>query len=344
MRLLISLLSLLVVANALTKDAAFETIKNDIELQNKQQDRGKLSSENTCTMNDSEKCPLSDMTEDISNLVLPGGETRCIFSTSSPYGFQVIKGDSDKLLVYFQGGGACWDKVSTVTGMCTTDANPQRNLVGVFNRTSDQNRFKDYTIVQALYCSGDVFGGNVTRSYNDRAGQPVIQSGIQNAQATLDWIVKQQANGGLAATLSDVVVMGCSAGSIGAQLWGPIILKTLPWKQAAIIPDSYAGVFPPDSQGIYVSMYPCIYLSIYLYIYLCIYLSIYLCIYLSIYLCIYLIMNLLTKLSISYTRTFNAKLWILYWTIFNSISKYVFKIIVLFYYSFYCLLFYLLFK
>lgn len=249
MRLIVILLSLLFAANAITNENAFETIRNDIELQNKHQDRGKLSSDNTCTMNGSENCPLSAMTEDVSYLVQPGGDTRCIFSTSSPYGFQVIKGDSDKLLVYFQGGGACWDRASTVAGMCTTDADPQRNLVGVFDRNSEQNRFKDYTIVQALYCSGDVFGGNVTRPYNDKAGQPVIQSGIQNAQATLDWIVAQQANGGLASTLNDVVVMGCSAGSIGAQIWGPIILKTLPWKQAAIIPDSYAGVFPPNSQG-----------------------------------------------------------------------------------------------
>jgi hypothetical protein len=43
--------------------------------------------------------------------------------------------------------------------------------------------------------------------------------------------------------------MGCSAGSIGAQVWSGTVLKTLSWKQAAVVPDSYAGVFPEGSQG-----------------------------------------------------------------------------------------------
>ena len=48
-------------------------------------------------------CPLSNMKKDETTLVLPGGETRCIFDTSTPYAFQVIPGDTDKVLLYFQG-------------------------------------------------------------------------------------------------------------------------------------------------------------------------------------------------------------------------------------------------
>src|SRR3546814_669099 len=43
--------------------------------------------------------------------------------------------------------------------------------------------------------------------------------------------------------------MGCSAGSIGTQLWSQKALDTFSWKRAAIVPDSYAGVFPPGTQG-----------------------------------------------------------------------------------------------
>jgi hypothetical protein len=76
-----------------------------------------------------------------------------------------------------------------------------------------------------------------------------VQSGYYNAKATLDWIVSQQAKGNIASTLTNLVVMGCSAGSIGAQLWGNNVLKELKWKTAAVVPDSYAGVFPDDTQG-----------------------------------------------------------------------------------------------
>jgi len=99
------------------------------------------------------------------------------------------------------------------------------------------------------YCSGDVFGGDVVRPYNDKNGKPVIQKGLANAQSALDWVVQQQANGALAATLSNLVIMGCSAGSIGAQLWGKQVTSSLKWKQSAIMPDSYAGDFPDGTMG-----------------------------------------------------------------------------------------------
>jgi hypothetical protein len=46
----------------------------------------------------------------------------------------------------------------------------------------------------------------------------VTQKGLENSQATLNWIIEQQKTGALATVLSDLVVMGCSAGSIGAQV------------------------------------------------------------------------------------------------------------------------------
>ena len=160
----------------------------------------------------------------------------------------MIPGDKDKLLFYFQGGGACWDQVSTKSGFCTTDSIPQ-SLVGVFDRKNSKNDYAKYTIVHLSYCSGDLFGGNVTRSYTDSKGKPVVQVGLLNAQATLDWVKSQMKSGGLTSTLSELVVMGCSAGSIGTQLWGNQILKQLSWKYAAVVPDSYAGFFPDGSIG-----------------------------------------------------------------------------------------------
>eukprot|EP00981_Chlorochromonas_danica_P003179 scaffold633_cov288-Ochromonas_danica.AAC.14 len=188
------------------------------------------------------------MTKDSSTLVLPGGETRCIFSYSTPFAFQVIPGDTDKLLFYFQGGGACWDEYSTKAGLCTTDVAPQ-SPVGVFDRSNSENRFKDFTIVHVIYCSGDVHGGNTIRSYNDAQGVPVQQKGLANAQSALDWVNQEVKAGHLASTFSDVVVMGCSAGSIGAQLWAQQVLNSLSYTRAAVVPDSYAGVFPPGSEG-----------------------------------------------------------------------------------------------
>ncbi len=44
-----------------------------------------------CTVSSTESCPISNMEKDSSTLVLPGGNTRCIFSDSTPFAFQVSR-------------------------------------------------------------------------------------------------------------------------------------------------------------------------------------------------------------------------------------------------------------
>lgn len=231
-------------------DASIKTIQQHVASYSRDYKIGKsLCQEySCCNVTSSNTCGINTFPKDQTTLVLPGGQTRCIYSYSTPFAFQVIPGDSDKLLFYFQGGGACWDEFSTDAGFCTSDANPQ-DPVGVFDRQNDLNSFKSYTIVHVLYCSGDIFGGNVVRPYNDKDGVPIQQVGLINAQSAVDWVLSQQHAGFLASTFADVVVMGCSAGSIGAQLWQTQITKSLKWTKASIIPDSYAGVFPDGSQG-----------------------------------------------------------------------------------------------
>jgi hypothetical protein len=136
------------------------------------------------------------------------------------------------VLLYFQGGGACWDAASTKAGFCTSDSSPQ-SLVGIFDRTEATNAYKDYTIVHVMYCSGDLFGGDIVRDYNDDAGVPVTQKGYANGLSAVNWIQSQQASGALASSLTDFVVMGCSAGSIGAQIWSDNALNFVKWKQVS---------------------------------------------------------------------------------------------------------------
>jgi hypothetical protein len=203
----------------------------------------------SCIVSDSESCPISEMSRDQNVVVYPGGETRCIFSTSSDFGFQVIPGDDDKLLIFFQGGGACWSEATTDADFCTTDAKPA-SLTGAFDRTDPSNPFQNYTIVHVLYCSGDLHAGNVTRPYNDKAGVPVQQRGFYNTQSVIDWI-----HANFKSQFSKVVLSGCSAGSLGVQAWADQVFDNLDYVEAAVIADSYAGVFPDNTQGPLIKEY-----------------------------------------------------------------------------------------
>jgi len=154
--------------------------------------------------------------------------------------------------IYFQGGGACWDKVSTEAGLCTTYSDPTSADPGVFCRDNcpSTNPFSEYTIVQVLYCSGDAHVGNVVRDYSDSKGEAVTQMGAVNVQMTLDWIKSQTS---YLTKFNELVLMGCSAGSLGVQAWSHEVLSQMKasygYDNAAVVPDSYAGVFPPGTQG-----------------------------------------------------------------------------------------------
>jgi len=76
----------------------------------------------------------------------------------------------------------------------------------------------------------------------------VQQSGYANARAAMDWTLANMQPAG-AAPLSSLVVSGCSAGSIGAQLWSDVLLTEFAYDKAAVVADSYIGVFPPGLEG-----------------------------------------------------------------------------------------------
>mmetsp|Transcript_35828 Transcript_35828/g.60662 ORF Transcript_35828/g.60662 Transcript_35828/m.60662 type:complete len:476 (-) Transcript_35828:314-1741(-) len=226
-------------AQTLHLDEAISNIRADLL----QQEAEVLEATTTCDLATS-SCPLSEMSTTESTQVFTGGNTRCIYEDSTPYSFQVLRGDPSKMLFYFQGGGACWNEASTKLGLCSTDAKPA-SLSGMFNRDPSVNPdFYDWTLVHVLYCSGDVHVGNSTRDYTDSNGGSVVQVGALNAIAVLDWVTQQ----GLG-ELDQLLIAGCSAGSVGAQVQADWVLSHLPAKSAAVVPDSFTGLFPPGSQG-----------------------------------------------------------------------------------------------
>lgn len=98
-----------------------------------------------CNITATNQCLLKDLTNPEFTLVLPGGKTRCIFQDSSPFAFQVFPGDIDKILFYFQGGGACFNKFSTDLDLCTPDCLPQAP-VGIFDRANPNNQYRNFTM------------------------------------------------------------------------------------------------------------------------------------------------------------------------------------------------------
>jgi hypothetical protein len=131
------------------------------------------------------------------NVLRPGGETTC--AKGGEYAFSVRPGATDKLLVWFEGGGACWTAEDCVrerfyrpqldSGAVTVPRNQ-----GIFDQTNPANPFSAYSTVIVRYCTGDIHLGDRDAIYTlrDDTGESrqftIHHRGQVNAMAVLRWI------------------------------------------------------------------------------------------------------------------------------------------------------------
>lgn len=136
-------------------------------------------------------------------------------------GIAINQGASNNLVVFFTGGGACWDYL-TCYGLNTAAHGPFgktefesmsiQNMAGtLFDRAAADNPFRDWSYVFIPYCTGDVHAGDAIAEYTDGTNVKMHHhKGHANAQA----FVKR-----IAATWekpTKLVVTGASAGGFGS--------------------------------------------------------------------------------------------------------------------------------
>ncbi len=173
----------------------------------------------------------------------PGGNTSC--ARGGKYSFFVRKANSNKLLVYFEGGGNCYDAKTCRIGANTFDEsidptvvadNPAMKADGLFALGDTRNPFKDYNIVFINYCTGDAFLGNRTVQYQD--GENTFQVnhiGFVNTQTVFEWIYRSMPKP------DSVFMVGCSAGVVGSYFNLPYFMQHYPDTPVALIGDSGGG-------------------------------------------------------------------------------------------------------
>lgn len=163
-----------------------------------------------------ERLPLKRWVE-----IETGGRSIC--ADGSLYKFYFRKGVAPKLMIWFQGGGACWNDLT-----CTASLNPSgkgfynsrivpamEQQSGIFDFENEKNPFKDWHVVYVPYCTGDLHLGDFAQTYKMMGGAEVEinHRGAVNAKATLDWVFEQFSD------LAKVFVAGKSAGGYGAIFW-----------------------------------------------------------------------------------------------------------------------------
>ncbi|MCP5095360.1 MAG: pectinesterase [Chloroflexi bacterium] len=174
--------------------------------------------------------------------VEPGGDTRCAHDTD--FAYWVKPGTVDKLLIYFEGGGGCWDADSCRLGSTFYDPDVGSDedpafRSGILDFDNPDNPFAEYNAVYIPSCNGDVYWGNSVQEYPDANGETltIYHRGFVNASAALDWAYRNVTQP------ESVFVTGCSAGSVGSRVLAPYIIENYQASTVTQLGDSLSFVF-----------------------------------------------------------------------------------------------------
>lgn len=170
-------------------------------------------------------------------------DTDGICSGGTPYVFYVREGAGDDLMIYFQGGGACWND-QTCFEQPTFDSTVGENEVyptGIFDFENPANPVADYDMVFIPYCTADIYSGDTSVEYSSGM---IEHRGFSNTQTVLDWTY---ANYGSPAS---VFIIGSSAGSMGALFNAGYVMAHYDAVPVTLLGDGYAGVVPADWDGL----------------------------------------------------------------------------------------------
>lgn len=152
----------------------------------------------------------------------------CIAGTE--YSVFTKRKNPNKLLVFAQGGGACWQGFYNCNIVVDTPTQlPPPPPVGLWSDDGFaspigqvDNPFADYSIVYLPYCDGSVFtGDNDVLDESFPLGPVRFHRGLKNLSAGMD-IAKD-----LFPRARRIVVAGSSAGGVGAASFAPFLVRML---------------------------------------------------------------------------------------------------------------------
>jgi hypothetical protein len=175
--------------------------------------------------------------------VVPGGDCEC--ADGSEFAFWERPADPTKVVFFLEGGGACWTAEScafTTEDSTTYDWNIPADQSpafggGIFDLANPDNPLADHTFIFVPYCTGDVHLGDVTREYSPEL--TVEHNGHVNSTTALSYLVERYPDS------TEVVVVGESAGSVAAPVYGGLVTDLLPDARVTVLADS-SGAYPDD--------------------------------------------------------------------------------------------------
>lgn len=182
---------------------------------------------------------------------IPLDDTFCRDGSNTGVGVRLLQ-DASAVMIYLQGGGACYDANSCeqnantpIAGENFTQAKFQNWIntlgnQGVFNTQSPSNPVARWNHIYVPYCTGDLHGGD--RKNAQVPGVPGQQQfvGHRNLRNILKVVAPYFSDA------DDVALIGASAGGIGVLINYPQVVEAFGDRSVAALVDS-APIIPESS-------------------------------------------------------------------------------------------------
>lgn len=189
----------------------------------------------------------------------PTWGTRCGNASDYAFWMRLAPAGSpvEKVVVYLQGGGACYDGPGCA-GQPATRFDALADTLptgGIFSADNPSNPFRDWTIVYLPYCTQDLhIGGGVTNVFPEitvhRFGAINARTAIAYARDVL-WAALDAADpDGYRGDRVTAVLAGGSAGAYGDLYNYHWVLDELPWPRTTAAPDSGLGMDNGQPDGV----------------------------------------------------------------------------------------------
>ncbi len=135
------------------------------------------------------------------------------------------QGNPSRLLIFAQGGGACWQDFYNCNVLAEAQE-PPTDRVGIWDFDSKDNPFADYSILYMPYCDGSVFSGDndvFDPAFGVEIGVPEavvrFHRGLRNLSAGMDLAHR------MFPRAHRITLAGSSAGGVGVAGFAPFLAR-----------------------------------------------------------------------------------------------------------------------
>lgn len=153
----------------------------------------------------------------------------------APYAMATRDKGSENLLIFLEGGGACWSDLC----QAVTEASPVIPPAGINDPARANNPLRDWNQVYVPYCDGSLHAGDRDVDTDGDGANDRFHRGLHNLSAALDVAAN---------TFSSprrIVLAGNSGGGLGTVFALPLVRFLYPDIEIDVINDSGVGVSKP---------------------------------------------------------------------------------------------------